>query len=102
MMSLQKKRNNSWLWVVLGCCLTLASCGEFLSSIVEGDMNYALNDPKQQISHPSQKAVDKESEQFRKKGICPSCRGMGKTPDGRYTCSTCNGTGKYTPTNNNE
>ena len=25
----------------------------------------------------------------------PSCRGFGKTPDGRYTCTVCNGTGKY-------
>ena len=36
-----------------------------------------------------------EAERLKKEGKCPICRGLGKTPDGRYDCTTCNGTGKY-------
>jgi DnaJ-class molecular chaperone len=55
------------------------------------------------VRHPkgarlSQKGQAKEAEKMKKDGKCPTCRGMGKTPDGRYVCTTCNGTGKYEPT----
>ena len=33
-------------------------------------------------------------------GKCPICKGMGKTPDGLYTCETCKGTGKYSEDEN--
>ena len=36
-----------------------------------------------------------EAEKLKQEGKCPSCKGFGKTPDGRYTCTVCNGTGKY-------
>ena len=46
-------------------------------------------------SHLSAKAQEKEAERLKNEDKCLDCRGAGKTPDGRYTCTTCNGTGKY-------
>ena len=40
------------------------------------------------------KEREKEAEKLKQQGKCPTCRGTGKSPDGRYTCSACNGTGK--------
>ena len=37
--------------------------------------------------------MEKEQERLKKEGKCTSCHGYGKTPDGRYICPTCNGTG---------
>jgi DnaJ-class molecular chaperone len=41
------------------------------------------------------KAEQKEREKLMNDGKCPDCRGMGKSPDGKTTCNTCKGTGKY-------
>ena len=41
------------------------------------------------------KADQKEREKLTNEGKCPDCRGMGKSPDGKTTCNTCKGTGKY-------
>ena len=42
----------------------------------------------------SDKKEAKEREKLLQEGKCPDCRGMGKTPDGLYSCAKCNGTGK--------
>ena len=76
-------------------CLTLlTSCAEIVSTIVESDLRQGMqNGQKPKGSHPSEKVMIKEQEQLKQSGKCPTCKGMGKTPDGRYNCSTCNGTG---------
>lgn len=94
MTSFFEKKTWGWIpFVVFSMCLSLTSCAELLSSIVEDDMAVALNNAKPK-SVKSKKAKEKEEKQLRQEGKCPLCHGMGKTPDGLYTCSKCNGTGK--------
>ena len=76
--------------------LSLCSCWSVFNDFVEYDANQALqNTTTVKGSHPSDKAQKKEAERLKKEGKCPLCHGLGKTPDGRYTCTACNGTGKY-------
>ena len=53
-------------------------------------------------NHNNEKQLAKKREQLKKEGKCPICSGMGKTPDGLYTCETCKGTGRYYETNNEQ
>jgi len=77
---------------------TLVSCGtvaqELLSPLAEYDVNKSVNmgKPGNKVNTKQQ---DKERERLIQAGKCPTCSGMGKTPDGSYTCMDCNGTGKY-------
>jgi RecJ-like exonuclease len=80
----------------------LGSCTlqEIFSDAVESSAYSGLQKAqKPKGTHPSAKQQAKEAERLKQEGKCPSCRGMGKTPDGRYTCTACNGTGKYTSNN---
>ena len=79
--------------------LVLASCTTLTNMIVEDTMTNELSKAKPSSgAPPSQKTQDKEADKLKKEGKCPVCRGMGKTPDGRYACSACSGTGKYQET----
>ena len=76
----------------------LSSCSvqEIASDIVEFEAYHGLqNAQKPKGSHLSAKQWAKEAERLKQEGKCLSCRVMGKSPDGRYTCAVCNGTGKY-------
>ena len=76
----------------------LSSCSiqEIFSDTVEFEANKRLQESRQSKgSRPIAKQQAKEAELLKREGKCPSCRGVGKTPDGRYTCTACNGTGKY-------
>ncbi len=74
----------------------LTSCAEVVSTLIESDMHAAVeNGQKSRGSHPTSKQQAKEAERLRQQGKCPACNGMGRTPDGRYTCTECKGTGKY-------
>ena len=75
--------------------LMLTSCAEVLSTILESDMQAGLDNAKMKSSATNQKKQAKEAERLKNDGKCPTCHGLGKTPDGRYTCSTCSGTGLY-------
>ena len=80
----------------------LGSCTiqEIFSDAVESSAYSGLQKAqKPKGTHPSAKQQAKEAERLTQESKCPSCRGMGKTPDGRYTCTACNGTGKYTSNN---
>ena len=78
--------------VFMGSC----SIQEMFSDTVEFEANKGLQKAqKSKGSHPSAKQQAKEAERLKQEGKCPSCRGFGKTPDGRYTCTVCNGTGQY-------
>ncbi|MBP5387502.1 MAG: hypothetical protein J6Y97_08995 [Prevotella sp.] len=95
MTSFLEKKTRGWIsLVVFLMCLSLTSCAELLSTIVEDDMTVALNNAKPKSSK-SKKTKEKEEKQLKQEGKCPVCHGMGKTPDGQYTCSKCNGTGKF-------
>ena len=94
MTSFLEKKMRGWIpLVAFSMCISLTSCAELFSSIVEDDMTVALNNAKPKSSK-SKKAKEKEEKQLRQEGKCPVCHGMGKTPDGLYTCSKCNGIGK--------
>jgi hypothetical protein len=80
------------LMISIMSSIMFTSCADVISALVESDIqeNVAKAQP------PKSKSTNvKEIERLKKEGKCPSCRGMGKTPDGRYTCAECNGTGKY-------
>ena len=78
------------------------SCGsimsDLLSSEAEYDISQAINHakPSSKMSKRQRTENQRQAEQLKKEGKCPACKGAGKTPDGRYDCVRCNGTGKYT------
>lgn len=94
------RKQTLWLFATLAFCITgtLASCGtiaeELLFPLTEYDMNKSVNNAKPGNTTNSKRQA-KEREKLIQEGKCPTCQGMGKTPDGRYTCTDCNGTGKY-------
>ena len=83
-----------------------ASC----STIAQETANFLLEDntstigagKKKNTTGITEKQRTKQQAQLKKEGKCPTCRGMGKTPDGMYVCTVCNGTGKYTETTNKQ
>ena len=85
--------------VLLGALLSLSSCAEVAGIIVEDTMQVAMAYPPTHNhtkgNHASEKQNAKMVEQLKQSGKCPTCRGMGSTPDGLYICSTCQGSGKY-------
>ena len=89
---------------VLTACLTVVVCTS-CSTIAQETANFFLEDnsatinggKKKNTTGVSDKQIAKQQEQLKKEGKCPTCRGMGKTPDGLYECTVCKGTGKYTP-----
>ena len=92
--------NKAMHGIVLAVLATglLSSCTiqEIFSDVVESEVYHGLQKTqKSKGTHPSAKQQAKEAEKLKQEGKCPSCRGFGKTPDGRYTCTVCNGTGKY-------
>ncbi len=89
-----RKNTISLLGVVVCLCLTTA-CNSVASLIVEDAMQSTMTNGQSQSKTKRDKANDKEAEQLKKEGKCPVCKGMGRTPDGLYTCETCKGTGKY-------
>ena len=86
---------------IVGAVITvsvLSSCSfqEIFSDTVETEISRSWqNAQKPKGSHPNAKQQAKEAEQLKQEGKCPTCRGVGKTPDGRYTCTVCNGTGQF-------
>lgn len=84
------------MFLCIGMTWMLTACGtvteELLVPLAEYNANKSVNSAK---PSSSSKQDVKEREKLIQAGKCPTCKGMGKTPDGRYTCSACNGTGKY-------
>ena len=83
-------------------CLTLSSCSTvsemasdlLLSDMASGALNAKSSSNKgTSLSRKERKEQEKEQERLKKEGKCTSCHGYGKTPDGRYICPACNGTG---------
>ena len=95
-------RQKAFLFTFAACAVLtvgfLSSCSiqEIFSDTAEFEANKGLQKAqKSKGSHPSAKQQAKEAERLKQEGKCPTCRGFGKTPDGRYTCAVCNGTGRY-------
>ena len=79
--------------------LLLTSCKELMSDIISSAVETEVDAVKQGLEginnvSKADKQAAKERDELKKKGICPVCRGKGMTIDGRYTCGSCNGTGK--------
>lgn len=95
-MTFSRQMKQMKIFLVILTSVALTSCSTLASMMVEDTMMAGLSNAKPSSgAPPSQKTQDKEAERLKKEGKCPICRGMGKTPDGRYDCTTCNGTGKY-------
>jgi RecJ-like exonuclease len=78
--------------VVFTSCATVAQ--ETANFFLENNTSTLdLGKPRSKDNNSKKQA--KEEEQLKKEDKCPVCKGMGKTPDGMYTCETCKGTGKY-------
>ena len=102
------KPANIWLFTAIFCfgiSVTLSSCStvaeELLVPLVEYDVNKSVNNAKPGSTVSTKQQV-REREKLVKEGKCPTCRGVGKTPDGRYACIACNGTGKYQQKNESD
>ena len=85
----------------LSSCATIVE--EVVSPLVSTDISQGVNHAKPSVLKASQnKQKTKEEAKLKAAGKCPTCRGIGRTPDGQYICETCKGTGKYVETNNKQ
>ena len=88
--------------LIIAFCLPLMSSCIVGEALVESAVESAVSPSSKtitQASHGKSKTMTKNEQKEREKlmneGKCPDCRGMGKTPDGKTSCNTCQGTGKY-------
>lgn len=90
-------------WMICLVAMMMLSSCELLMDIFCNDtvdttvLNTSQGKPKSStVGQPSySKSQQKKREQLMKEGKCPTCEGMGKTPDGKFDCTACKGTGKY-------
>ena len=98
MINMNKVIRHIRIAVLLGALLSLSSCADIASIIIEDTLQDALacsqTPHRTKGNHASDKQKAKMAEQLKQSGKCPTCRGMGRTPDGLYICSTCQGSGK--------
>ena len=90
--------------IVLLTVVVFESC----ATIAQETANFFLEDNTSNVNlvgkpnNNNDKQLAKKQEQLKKEGKCPTCRGMGRTPDGQYICETCKGTGTYVETKNKQ
>lgn len=85
---------------MIALCLTvfLSSCGALVGEVLAPtvtDTQIGLGGKKTSGVTIDSKQTAKEQEKLKRDGKCPVCRGIGKSPDGKYECTSCKGTGKY-------
>ncbi len=76
----------------------LSSCGAVVGEVLAPtvtDSQIGLGGKVTSGAATNSKQTAKEQEKLKEEGKCPVCRGVGKSPDGQYECSSCKGTGKY-------
>lgn len=100
--------------ILVTSTLLVSSCGvvsEVVTDVLVGDtMSDAFNGKSETwktvetevANNKNQKRLTKKQEELMKEGKCPICFGTGKSADGKYTCATCNGTGKYSSSQKEE
>ena len=82
--------------------LSLASCSSFVSDWVIPSLEYDANKGLESLEKSNStgksdsKKARKEQQKLKKEGKCLVCRGAGRSIDGKYVCTSCNGTGKAT------
>lgn len=78
--------------------LMMTSCntvvGDLAASMLEDDLQQGLDNLQKSGMKPrTSKKKTKELNQLEKEGKCMTCRGIGRSIDGKYVCPKCNGTG---------
>lgn len=94
------KRPRGGMLLPLVVAFIVASCSSWVGDYVNSSLEYEAYkgwnsmSKKNGNSPTNSKKKEKEKEQLKKQGKCQACAGMGRTPDGKYVCPTCQGTGK--------
>ena len=95
---------SSFITIILVTSTLLVSSCEVVSEVLVGDPMSNIINGKSEVwktveteaaNNKNQKRISKQQEELMKEGKCPICYGTGKSADGKYTCATCNGTGKH-------
>lgn len=76
----------------------LTSCGSFVGEVLAPtvtDSQIGLGGKTTSGGTTNSKQTIREQEKLKEEGKCPVCRGVGKSPDGQYECTSCKGTGNY-------
>ena len=84
--------------ITLFLTVFLSSCGAFVGEVLAPtvtDTQIGLGGKKTSGTTANSKQTAKEQERLKEEGKCPVCRGVGKSADGQYECTSCKGTGKY-------
>ena len=84
--------------IALFLTVFLSSCGTFVGEVLAPtvtDTQIGLGGKKTSGTTANSKQTAKEQEKLKEEGKCPVCRGVGKSADGQYECTSCKGTGKY-------
>lgn len=81
-----------------GVCTSCSTIAQETANFFLENNSATINSGKNKnTTGVSDKQLAKQQDKLKTEGKCPTCRGMGKTPDGIYECTVCKGTGKYTP-----
>ena len=78
--------------------VVFSSCGAYVGEVLVPtvtDTQIGLGGKKTSGGKTNSKQTAKEQEKLKEEGKCPASRGVGKSPDGQYDCTSCKGTGKY-------
>ena len=93
-----KHRYTTMKLMALFLIIFLSSCSSFVGEVLAPtvtDTQIGLSGKGTSSVITNSKQTVKEQEKLKTEGKCPTCRGVGKSPDGQYECTSCKGTGKH-------